>query len=185
MSRKMWHPLRTLYVMSFASWAGITSPTLAVQGWMLTTRSGTRFRNRNPEWVRYLAELPEPEVIRVEAELPTGTRPEPELSIGTGTRPELPIGTMESHGWFRKRNRAGTRPEAELPTRPEPELPTGTGTGPEAELPIGTGTAGTRPTKEQRLVQYRMLADRNPTATKTQLAEMMGVSTRYLRSIMN
>lgn len=35
-SRKLWHPIRSIRVMSWASWEGITDPADAVRGWELT-----------------------------------------------------------------------------------------------------------------------------------------------------
>lgn len=41
-SRKFWHPWRSLAVMSWAAWAGVTSPSAAVAGWEASRRRNGR-----------------------------------------------------------------------------------------------------------------------------------------------
>ena len=134
-ARRIWHPIRSVAVYSYASWVGIQDPRVAVEAWMSATKMGRRTAEK--------------------------------LGAGIGVHP-TGSGT-DSHP---------TGSGSDTRSQPDSTATSGTDTG---SATSGTSGSDTGSWKEMRREQYHRLRESHPKASKTQLAQMMGISPSGLR----
>jgi hypothetical protein len=148
-SRKLWHPVKSLAVLSWASWAGVTEPDQAVRGWELSSRLAAGGKRR-----RELASR-----ARVVQERPTVVAA---VAVGEASPEQAPLaGDVDS----------------DVVTEVAPEPVTEPATAPDTSPPPVRSTDRTaRP--DSNAAKVAKLRAKQPDITQAQVAKRTGLSAR-------